>query len=171
MKRPRVVGDIPMELINEVMATTAILETSLLSARLEECRVMIGNPLNQKPKKRILMWLVGLQNVFSHQLPHMPKKYIMRLVFFLLRSQPTTFHPTASRLVYTNIKAGHRVAPASTADRRRIRPASQQLNQRQVRRHGDRQASTQAKVCESPGATRPGCRWALVERQGRRHQE
>lgn len=97
-KRPRVVGDIPMELINEVMATitdpSAIAETSLLSAhsardeaaRLEERRGVIefhviGNSLNQKPNKRILMWLVGLQNVFSHQLPRMPKEYITRLVF------------------------------------------------------------------------------------------
>ncbi|XP_008420173.1 histone acetyltransferase KAT2B isoform X1 [Poecilia reticulata] len=97
-KRPRVVGDIPMDLINEVMATISdpatIPETSLLSAhsardeaaRLEERRGVIefhviGNSLNQKPNKRILMWLVGLQNVFSHQLPRMPKEYITRLVF------------------------------------------------------------------------------------------
>lgn len=132
-KRPRVVGDIPMELINEVMSTitdpTAMLgpevntesvsddiwqclnsncrewtmkvfncisfsQTSLLSAhsardeaaRLEERRGVIefhviGNSLNQKPNKKILMWLVGLQNVFSHQLPRMPKEYITRLVF------------------------------------------------------------------------------------------
>ncbi|CAB1421287.1 unnamed protein product [Pleuronectes platessa] len=97
-KRPRAVGDIPLELINEVMATitdpAAIPETSLLSAhsardeaaRLEERRGVIefhviGNSLNQKPNKRILMWLVGLQNVFSHQLPRMPKEYITRLVF------------------------------------------------------------------------------------------
>ncbi|XP_030645077.1 histone acetyltransferase KAT2B [Chanos chanos] len=99
-KRTRVLGDIPMELINEVMSTitdpTAMLgpETSLLSAhsardeaaRLEERRGVIefhviGNSLNQKPNKKILMWLVGLQNVFSHQLPRMPKEYITRLVF------------------------------------------------------------------------------------------
>uniref|UniRef100_A0A8D3CU78 histone acetyltransferase n=1 Tax=Scophthalmus maximus TaxID=52904 RepID=A0A8D3CU78_SCOMX len=97
-KRPRVVGDIPLDLINEVMATitdpAAVPETSLLSAhsardeaaRLEERRGVIefhviGNSLNQKPNKRILMWLVGLQNVFSHQLPRMPKEYITRLVF------------------------------------------------------------------------------------------
>ncbi|XP_023200346.1 histone acetyltransferase KAT2B isoform X3 [Xiphophorus maculatus] len=97
-KRPKVVGDIPMDLINEVMATISdpatIPETSLLSAhsardeaaRLEERRGVIefhviGNSLNQKPNKRILMWLVGLQNVFSHQLPRMPKEYITRLVF------------------------------------------------------------------------------------------
>ncbi|XP_072303576.1 histone acetyltransferase KAT2B isoform X1 [Eucyclogobius newberryi] len=97
-KRLRVMGDIPVELINEVMATitdpAAIPETTLLSAhsardeaaRLEERRGVIefhviGNSLNQKPNKRILMWLVGLQNVFSHQLPRMPKEYITRLVF------------------------------------------------------------------------------------------
>ncbi|XP_061123468.1 histone acetyltransferase KAT2B isoform X5 [Syngnathus typhle] len=97
-KRPRVVGDIPMELINEVMATiadpTVPEQTGLLSAhsardeaaRLEERRGVIefhviGNSLHQKPNKRILMWLVGLQNVFSHQLPRMPKEYITRLVF------------------------------------------------------------------------------------------
>ncbi|XP_036411161.1 histone acetyltransferase KAT2B [Megalops cyprinoides] len=99
-KRPRVMGDIPMELINEVMSTitdpASMLgpETSLLSAhsardeaaRLEERRGVIefhviGNSLNQKPNKKIMMWLVGLQNVFSHQLPRMPKQYITRLVF------------------------------------------------------------------------------------------
>uniref|UniRef100_A0A7M4E0L0 histone acetyltransferase n=1 Tax=Crocodylus porosus TaxID=8502 RepID=A0A7M4E0L0_CROPO len=99
-KRPRVVGDIPIELINEVMSTItdpgAMLgpETNFLSAhsardeaaRLEERRGVIefhvvGNSLNQKPNKKIMMWLVGLQNVFSHQLPRMPKEYITRLVF------------------------------------------------------------------------------------------
>ncbi|PIO36537.1 hypothetical protein AB205_0108590, partial [Aquarana catesbeiana] len=99
-KRPRAVGDIPIELINEVMSTitdpAAMLgpETSFLSAisardeaaRLEERRGVIefhvvGNSLNQKPNKKIMIWLVGLQNVFSHQLPRMPKEYITRLVF------------------------------------------------------------------------------------------
>ncbi|ELV13897.1 Histone acetyltransferase KAT2B [Tupaia chinensis] len=99
-KKPRVMGDIPMELINEVMSTitdpAAMLgpETNFLSAhsardeaaRLEERRGVIefhvvGNSLSQKPNKQILMWLVGLQNVFSHQLPRMPKEYITRLVF------------------------------------------------------------------------------------------
>ncbi|XP_041421935.1 histone acetyltransferase KAT2B isoform X2 [Xenopus laevis] len=99
-KKPRVVGDIPIELVNEVMSTitdpTAMLgpETSFLSAisardeaaRLEERRGVIefhvvGNSLNQKPNKKIMIWLVGLQNVFSHQLPRMPKEYITRLVF------------------------------------------------------------------------------------------
>lgn len=93
-------GDIPMELVNEVMMTitdpAAMLgpETNLLTpnaardetARLEERRGIIefhviGNSLSQKSNKKILMWLVGLQNVFSHQLPRMPKEYITRLVF------------------------------------------------------------------------------------------
>ncbi|DAA33594.1 TPA: K(lysine) acetyltransferase 2B [Bos taurus] len=99
-KKPRVMGDIPLELIHEVMSTitdpTAMLgpETNFLSAhsardeaaRLEERRGVIefhvvGNSLSQKPNKKVLMWLVGLQNVFSHQLPRMPKEYITRLVF------------------------------------------------------------------------------------------
>ncbi|XP_039204797.1 histone acetyltransferase KAT2B isoform X3 [Crotalus tigris] len=100
-KKPRVIGDIPVELINEVMSTitdpTAMIgpeQTNFLSAhsardeaaRLEERRGVIefhvvGNSLNQKPNKKIMMWLVGLQNVFSHQLPRMPKEYITRLVF------------------------------------------------------------------------------------------
>ncbi|XP_030058616.1 histone acetyltransferase KAT2B isoform X2 [Microcaecilia unicolor] len=99
-KKLKVVGDIPIELINEVMSTitdpAAMLgpETNFLSAhsardeaaRLEERRGVIefhvvGNSLNQKPNKKIMMWLVGLQNVFSHQLPRMPKEYITRLVF------------------------------------------------------------------------------------------
>ena len=83
------------------------LQTSLLSAhsardeaaRLEERRGVIefhviGNSLNQKPNKRILMWLVGLQNVFSHQLPRMPKEYITRLVFDPY--VPTTNHLTVT---------------------------------------------------------------------------
>nr|XP_020759569.1 histone acetyltransferase KAT2B isoform X6 [Odocoileus virginianus texanus] len=99
-KKPRVMGDIPLELIHEVMSTitdpAAMLgpETNFLSAhsardeaaRLEERRGVIefhvvGNSLSQKPNKKVLMWLVGLQNVFSHQLPRMPKEYITRLVF------------------------------------------------------------------------------------------
>ena len=28
-----------------------------------------------------MLWLIALQNVFSHQLPRMPKEYITRLVF------------------------------------------------------------------------------------------
>lgn len=71
-----------------------LFQTNLLSAnaardeaaRLEERRGVIefhviGNSLSQRSNKKIMMWLVGLQNVFSHQLPRMPKEYITRLVF------------------------------------------------------------------------------------------
>jgi len=42
---------------------------------------VVGNSLTQKVTKQTMSWLVGLQNVFSHQLPRMPKEYITRLVF------------------------------------------------------------------------------------------
>ncbi|XP_037075583.1 histone acetyltransferase KAT2B-like isoform X1 [Pollicipes pollicipes] len=42
---------------------------------------VVGNSLSQKVSKTTMLWLVGLQNVFSHQLPRMPKEYITRLVF------------------------------------------------------------------------------------------
>ena len=42
---------------------------------------VVGNSLSKKPSKQTLVWLIGLQNVFSHQLPRMPKEYITRLVF------------------------------------------------------------------------------------------
>lgn len=77
-----------------VLFLFSVVQTNFLSAhsardeaaRLEERRGVIefhvvGNSLNQKPNKKIMMWLVGLQNVFSHQLPRMPKEYITRLVF------------------------------------------------------------------------------------------
>lgn len=55
-------------------------------ARREEKRgliefVVVNNSLNRRPKDQELIWLIGLQNVFSHQLPRMPKVYISRLVF------------------------------------------------------------------------------------------
>ncbi|NXC41421.1 KAT2A acetyltransferase, partial [Penelope pileata] len=105
-KRIRVMGDIPMELVNEVMLTitdpAAMLGPEVrcggtdvgrglggpeLPGRAQPERRgiiefhVIGNSLSQKSNKKILMWLVGLQNVFSHQLPRMPKEYITRLVF------------------------------------------------------------------------------------------
>ena len=56
------------------------------AARVEESKGlvsfnMIANSLTEKPSRQTLLWLVGLQNVFSHQLPRMPKEYITRLVF------------------------------------------------------------------------------------------
>ena len=105
-KKPRVMGDIPLELIHEVMSTitdpAAMLgpETNFLSAhsardeaaRLEERRGVIefhvvGNSLSQKPNKKVLMWLVGLQNVFSHQLPHAQR------VHHAARLRPETQNP------------------------------------------------------------------------------
>lgn len=41
---------------------------------------VINNSLRRKPSRQELLWLIGLQNVFSHQLPRMPKEYISRLV-------------------------------------------------------------------------------------------
>ena len=56
------------------------------AARIEEKRGVItfhviSNSITKKPDKTTLIWLIGLQNVFSHQLPRMPKEYISRLVF------------------------------------------------------------------------------------------
>ena len=56
------------------------------AARMEERRGIIefhviSNTVQKKPPKQTLMWLIDLQNVFSHQLPRMPKEYITRLVF------------------------------------------------------------------------------------------
>lgn len=56
------------------------------AAKVEEQRgaisfCVVGNSLTQRVSKQTMMWLIGLQNVFSHQLPRMPKEYITRLVF------------------------------------------------------------------------------------------
>lgn len=41
----------------------------------------VSNSLTEKVPKQTMLWLIALQNVFSHQLPRMPKEYITRLVF------------------------------------------------------------------------------------------
>ena len=41
---------------------------------------LLHNNLKEKPPDQHLIWLVGLKNVFSHQLPRMPKEYITRIV-------------------------------------------------------------------------------------------
>ncbi len=56
------------------------------AARLEERRGVIefhviSNTVIRRPARQVLIWLIGIQNVFSHQLPRMPKEYITRLVF------------------------------------------------------------------------------------------
>ncbi|XP_069141489.1 histone acetyltransferase KAT2A-like isoform X2 [Argopecten irradians] len=100
VKRKRIDGDISAEYLAEVVATITEPEkmvgpdTSLFpahsardeSARREEIKGVIefhvvANSLSNKPTKQTLIWLIGLQNVFSHQLPRMPKEYITRLVF------------------------------------------------------------------------------------------
>lgn len=42
---------------------------------------IVSNTLSQPITKECQIWLVGLLNMFSHQLPRMPKEYIARLVF------------------------------------------------------------------------------------------
>ncbi|CAH0397112.1 unnamed protein product [Chilo suppressalis] len=56
------------------------------AAKLEEQRKMIefhviGNSLTGAVNKQTMLWLIGLHNVFSHQLPEMTKEYISQLVF------------------------------------------------------------------------------------------
>ncbi|KAK7863222.1 hypothetical protein R5R35_001437 [Gryllus longicercus] len=54
--------------------------------KLEEARGLIklhvvGNSLTQRVSQQTMLYLLGLQNVFSKQLPKMPKEYISRFVF------------------------------------------------------------------------------------------
>lgn len=56
------------------------------NARIQESRghiqlKVISNSLSEPNNDQILIWLVGLRNLFSRQLPDMPKLYITRLVF------------------------------------------------------------------------------------------
>ncbi|XP_045166699.1 histone acetyltransferase KAT2B-like isoform X2 [Mercenaria mercenaria] len=100
VKKPKIDGDVPMDLIQEIVATINDPEEMLgpdsslfpshasrdESARNEEKKGVIefhviGNSLSRKPSRQLLIWLIGMQNVFSHQLPRMPKEYITRLVF------------------------------------------------------------------------------------------
>ncbi|XP_030841135.1 histone acetyltransferase KAT2A isoform X1 [Strongylocentrotus purpuratus] len=100
IKRQRLEEDIPDNILGEVLSTVtdpaAMVgpEGNLFAAhsardeaaRNEERRGVIefhviGNSVTRKPSRQTLIWLVGLQNVFSHQLPRMPKEYITRLVF------------------------------------------------------------------------------------------
>lgn len=83
-----------VRLFNLVKNKTASNPTSLLlenaardeAARNEELKGLIefhivSNVLNRRISTENQIWLVGLLNVFSHQLPRMPKEYIARLVF------------------------------------------------------------------------------------------
>ncbi|XP_064648356.1 histone acetyltransferase KAT2A-like isoform X2 [Lineus longissimus] len=99
-KRVKIEGDISMEVVKEIVSTITDPELMLgpepsifhvhaardEAARLEEKKGkiefhVINNSLVNRPNKQTMMWLIGLQNVFSHQLPRMPKEYITRLVF------------------------------------------------------------------------------------------
>ncbi|XP_057653056.1 histone acetyltransferase KAT2A isoform X2 [Diorhabda carinulata] len=42
---------------------------------------VVGNSLTKPVAKQTMLWLIGLQNVFSHQLPRMPIEYITQLLF------------------------------------------------------------------------------------------
>lgn len=42
---------------------------------------IVGNSLTRPVSKQTMLWLLGLQSVFSHQLPDMPREYITQLVF------------------------------------------------------------------------------------------
>ncbi|KAG1653006.1 Histone acetyltransferase KAT2A [Nymphon striatum] len=98
VKKKKADGDLPEDVVMNLVETTA--ETNLVTgpdvgfaenaardeaARLEEKRGVIefhviSNNLEWSDRQ-CLLWLVGLQNLFSHQLPKMPKGYITRLVF------------------------------------------------------------------------------------------
>lgn len=56
------------------------------TAKIEESKKIIefhiiGNSLTQPVSKQTMLWLIGLHNVFSHQLDKMPKEYISQFVF------------------------------------------------------------------------------------------
>lgn len=42
---------------------------------------VIGNSLTEPVPKQTMMWLIGLQDVFSYHLPRMPRTYITQLLF------------------------------------------------------------------------------------------
>lgn len=42
---------------------------------------ILGNSLTSPVEKRKMLWLLGMHNVFAHQLPEMPRKYISQLLF------------------------------------------------------------------------------------------
>ncbi|EDO43844.1 predicted protein [Nematostella vectensis] len=94
-------SDVPLDVLKQVVETisdpSAMIgpESGLYpgahSARDEHARCeerrgviefhVVGNSLRRMPSRLTQQWLVGLQNVFSYQLPRMPKEYITRLVF------------------------------------------------------------------------------------------
>ncbi|XP_041363170.1 histone acetyltransferase KAT2A-like [Gigantopelta aegis] len=102
IKRKKVEGDVTADFVTEIVSTMTVLDPSAMvgpevslyshpgardeAARQEELKGVIefhviSNSLREKPSRQLYMWLIGIQNVFSHQLPRMPKEYITRLVF------------------------------------------------------------------------------------------
>lgn len=91
--------DLPAETIAEIVES--INDTNYMSgsdavfppnvprdetAKMEESKKIIefhvvGNSLTRPVSKQTMLWLIGLQDVFSHQLPRTPKEYITQLVF------------------------------------------------------------------------------------------
>lgn len=91
--------DLPEETVAEIVAT--INDPNYMSGldvlfppyaprdeapKMEESRKIIefhviGNSLTQPVSKQTMLWLIGLQNIFSRQLPKMLKEYISQLVF------------------------------------------------------------------------------------------
>lgn len=99
-KKIKTEGDLPESKIREIVNKVEIEfsnsenETNLFSAhasrdetaRNEQRRGLItfhviNNSLTKEPSKDVLLWLLMVKNVFSHQLPRMPREYITRLVF------------------------------------------------------------------------------------------
>ncbi|XP_017893660.1 histone acetyltransferase KAT2A isoform X1 [Ceratina calcarata] len=98
-KNEEVFEDLPEETVSEIVATIndpnymcgpdAVFPPNVPrdeTAKIEESRKIIefhvvGNSLTQPVSKQTMLWLIGLHNVFSHQLPRMPKEYISQLVF------------------------------------------------------------------------------------------
>lgn len=91
--------DLPDETIAEIVAS--INDTNYISgsdavfppdlprdetAKNEESKKIIefhvvGNSLTRPVSKQTMLWLIGLQDIFSHQLPETFKEYITQLVF------------------------------------------------------------------------------------------
>ncbi|EZA59369.1 hypothetical protein DMN91_008483 [Ooceraea biroi] len=91
--------DLPDETVAEIVAS--INDTSYMSrsdavfppnvprdetAKMEESQKIIEfhvvkNSLTRPVSKQTMLWLIGLQDIFSHQLPKTPKEYITQLLF------------------------------------------------------------------------------------------
>uniref|UniRef100_A0A0B7AGV5 histone acetyltransferase n=1 Tax=Arion vulgaris TaxID=1028688 RepID=A0A0B7AGV5_9EUPU len=102
-KRPRIDGDVSKEMLQEILAemnSDGEKEDTMVgpeticpthAARDEQARQeekdgkidfhIINNSLSHRPSNQVFLWLIEMQNLFSHQLPRMPKEYITRLVF------------------------------------------------------------------------------------------